>query len=156
MVTDLSNPFYTGEFRHGLDPKNRITIPSAWRTGEAEGFYARIDSTGSCIVIYPPGEFQKTLASIEALPNTSQRERMQFIRQFSAETLPCSLDKQGRMVLPPDFCTRIGLNGPKSPKGEVILVGNYGRFEIWHPERWADTKEAEAPTFHNLANQLGL
>jgi len=54
------------------------------------------------------------------------------------------------MVLPPELCGRIGLNG------EAILVGSFGRFEIWNPTRWTATKAAEAPTYQNLASQLGL
>ena len=30
--------FYAGEFRHSIDEKNRITIPSRWRRDGAEEF----------------------------------------------------------------------------------------------------------------------
>ena len=30
--------FYAGEFRHAIDEKNRITIPSRWRRKNAEEF----------------------------------------------------------------------------------------------------------------------
>ena len=30
--------FFAGEFRHSIDEKNRITIPSCWRRNEGEDF----------------------------------------------------------------------------------------------------------------------
>ena len=153
MSGDPSNAvIFAGEFRHGIDPKNRITIPSAWRSGREGGdeFFVRIDSTGSCLVVMPHAEFRKTLEKFESIPNASPRERQQAIRQFSAESLPCSADKQGRMVLPVDFCGRIGL------QSDAILVGAFGRFEVWNPARWEATKAVEAATYQNLASQLGL
>ncbi len=151
MSLDASNStIYTGEFRHGIDPKNRITIPSAWRSGEEQGFYVRINGTGSCIVVVSAEEHLKALALIDTLPDTSLRQRQDFKRQLSGATLSCSADKQGRMVLPPDFCSQIGF------QGEAVFVGITDRFEIWHPARWAETKEATTASYLNLLNQLGL
>lgn len=151
MPSDASNPKpFTGEFRHGIDPKNRITIPADWRSGDGASFYLRIDSTGSYIRVMPPEEFRKTKEKIEALPSASTRERDQMLRQFAADILACSADKQGRMVLPPEFCSRIGL------QDEVVLVGVIDRFEIWNSARYAASKAAEAPAYSNFANQLGL
>ncbi len=141
---------FAGEFRHGIDPKNRITIPSGWRSGEGDEFFLRLDSTGSFIFALPPEEYRKILVDLESQTAASPRERQQFIRQFSGGSRECSADKQGRMVLPPDLCEKIGL------KGEAVLVGTLGRFEIWSPERWEATKLAEAATYQNLAAQLGL
>jgi len=151
MSRDASSSIiFTGEFRHGIDPKNRVTIPSAWRSGEGADFYLKIDSTGSCIVAFPPEEFRATLAKVDELPGISARERRLFIRQFSAESQACSADKAGRMVLPPDLCAKIGL------KGEAMLVGVNRCFEIWNPDGWTDTKTVNTPIYQNVASQLGL
>jgi len=151
MAQPASSPtLFAGEFRHGIDPKNRITIPSSWRAPEGGDFYLRIDTTGSFIIAMPPEEFRKIIASVETQTTASPRERQQFIRQFSGGSKECSADKQGRMVLPPELCEKIGL------KGEAVLVGTSERFEIWNPERWEATKVADAPNYNNIAAQLGL
>lgn len=151
MSTATTRPsFYTGEFRHGIDPKNRVTIPSAWRSGAAECFHVSVNTSGSSLLVFSPEEFRKVIDDVKALPNISPRERQQFIQQFAAGAMECSADKQGRMVLPVELCNRIGL------QGEAVLVGAFSRFEIWNPEQWAATKAAAAPTYQDVANQLGL
>lgn len=150
MPSDAFNSvMFTGEFRHGIDPKNRVTIPADWRSGEAQSFYVRIDSTGSCIHVMPPEEFRKTVDRFFNASELSPAQRQVAVRQFSAGAQMCNADKQGRMVLPPEFCARIGL------AGEVVLVGVVDRFEIWNSTRW-DAASAENTPYLNAASQLGL
>ncbi|MBA3883125.1 MAG: MraZ N-terminal domain containing protein, partial [Chthoniobacterales bacterium] len=37
-IDSQSQRFYAGEFRHTIDEKNRLTIPSRWRRAEGEDF----------------------------------------------------------------------------------------------------------------------
>ncbi len=147
---NLGTTLFVGEFRHGIDPKNRITIPAGWRSGEKDDFFLRIDSSGSFILVLPPEEFRKILTRVETETTASPRERQEFIRHFSSGSQECSADKQGRMVLPPDLCEKIGL------KGDAVLVGFSTRFEIWNPQRWEATQTVGAPNYQNLAAQLGV
>lgn len=151
MSSDTSNStFYTGEYCHGIDPKNRVTIPSAWRSGEAEVFKIRVDSTSSCLLVFTAAEFRRVVEEAATVANISPRERHQFTRQFAGQALESSADKQGRMVLPPELSKQIGLDG------EVVMVGSFSRFEIWNPEKWQATKAADASAYNNVASQLGL
>ena len=59
-------------------------------------------------------------------------------------------DTQGRLVLPPDFCDEFQLTG------EVILVGNEGRFEVWNVDRWQQTAAADEAIFDHVGNLIGL
>jgi len=151
MASDATQTqIYAGEFRYRIDSKNRITIPANWRSGDAETFYVRIDSTGSFIHVMSLAEFRKFKEQIEALTTSSARERMQAVRQFSMGSQECTADKQGRMVLPPEFCTKLGFDE------EIVLVGAFDRFEIWNAERWDTAQAAESVAYNNLASQLGL
>ena len=151
MSTHTSRPSsYIGEFRHGIDPKNRVTIPSAWRSGEAESFYVTEGAGRACLNVFTPEAFRQVVESVQTLPGVSPRERQQFIQRFAAGAMECSADKQGRMVLPVELCNRIGL------QGEAVLVGAFSRFEIWNPEQWDATKVATDPNFLNVGSQLGL
>jgi MraZ protein len=151
MASQAATPIiFAGQFRHGIDAKHRVTIPADWRAGGGETFYLRVDTTGSYLQVMPPDEFRRLKEKIEALPSASPRERMQAVRQFASESQTCVADKQGRMVLPPEFCTKIGL------KGEIVLVGVFDRFEIWNAARWETMHAAETPTYLNSASQLGL
>jgi len=134
MLGQASIPkVYQGTYRHGIDPKKRITIPSVWRPeDEVSDFCIRIDSTDSYIVALLPEQFASVLASIENDPTLSEIDQREYIRYYTSTTLQCSVDRQRRMVLPADFCQTIGL------ESEAVLVGNKGQFEIWNPARFEE------------------
>ena len=41
-------------------------------------------------------------------------------------------------------------------KGEVVLVGGRGRFEIWNLQNWKRANEEETSTYQHVANLIGL
>ena len=151
MASDSSTaPLYAGEFRHAIDDKNRITIPSRWRRGETEEFIILPEPKLQYLVLMPAEEFERMSAAAEADPAVSPRERRVFLRQLHSRAQHGSADRQGRMVLPEEFCEQLGL------KGEVALVGGRGRFEIWNIQKWKRATEEETPTYQHVANLVGL
>ena len=138
---------YAGTFRHGIDQKNRITIPAGWRSDEGTTFYVRVKSEG-CIQVLPPEAFRQIKENINKLP--SPHERQVLTRQFASESQECKADKQGRMVLPPEFCTRIGF------ESEIVLVAAYDQFEIWNAAKWETTQAADKSAYPNSASLVGL
>jgi MraZ protein len=142
--------FYAGEFRHAIDEKNRITIPARWRRGDAEEFIILPEATHQFLLVMSPEEFSRMSTAAETDPNVSARDRRVFFRQLHARAEHGSIDKQGRLVLPVDLCKKIGL------KGEVVLVGGRGRFEIWNREKRKKAHEEETPTYQHVANVIGL
>jgi MraZ protein len=142
--------FYAGEFRHAIDEKNRITIPARWRRDDAEEFIILPEASHQFLLVMSPEEFSRMSAAAEADPNVSARDRRVFFRQLHARAEHGSIDKHGRLVLPVDLCKKIGL------KGEVVLVGGRGRFEIWNREKRKKAHEEETPTYQHVANVIGL
>ena len=142
--------FYAGEFRHFIDEKNRITIPARWRRGAAEEFIVLAEATHQFLLVMSPEEFSRMSAAAEADPSVSARDRRVFFRQLHARAQHATADKQGRLVLPVDLCQKVGL------KGEVVLVGGRGRFEIWNLQKRKKADAEETPTYQHVANVLGL
>ena len=142
--------FYAGEFRHFIDEKNRITIPARWRRGTAEEFLVLAEANHQFLLVMPPEEFSRMSAAAENDANVSARDRRVFFRQLHARAQHGSIDKQGRLVLPDDLCKKVGL------KGEVVLVGGRGRFEIWNRDKRKKAHEEETPTYQHVANVIGL
>jgi MraZ protein len=95
-------------------------------------------------------EFASMSAKAEANEALSARDRRDILRQLHSRAEHGPADKQGRLVLPEDVCRQLGL------KGEVALVGNRGRFEIWNLEKWKRAHEEETPTYQHVANAIGL
>ena len=142
--------FYAGQFRHAIDEKNRVTIPSQWRRKAAEEFILLPDSQNQFLLVMAPEEFARMSAVAENNNSVAARERRVFLRQLHSRAQHGVADKQGRLVLPEDLCRKIGL------KGEVALVGGRGRFEIWNVMRWKRADEEETPTYQHVANVIGL
>ena len=142
--------FYAGEFRHQIDDKHRITIPSRWRNGAAEEFIMVPEPNGQFLLVMLPNEFERISAAAENFPGVSPRDLRIYLRQLHAQAQHGSSDKQGRLLLPDDLCRRLEL------KGELALVGGRGRFEIWNLARRKRAHAEEHPTYQAVANLVGL
>ena len=142
--------FYAGEFRHSIDQKNRITIPSRWRRDRPEEFILVPEATHQFLLVMSPMEFAKMSLAAETNQNVSARDRRVFLRQLHSRAQHAAADRQGRLVLPDDLCQKLQL------KNEVALVGNRGRFEIWNLQRWKRAHEDETATYQHVAKEIGL
>lgn len=149
--TTAEATIYAGEFRHAVDAKHRVTIPSRWRTGDGEEeFFAVPDPEGAFLLVMPPPEFHRVKAEVESNPAVSPADRRKFIRRFYASAQRVTVDRQGRVLLPEDYCRRLGLDG------EVVLAGGHSRIEIWNTERWAAATAEEDEVFRRVAGEVGL
>ena len=146
----LPQTFYAGNFRHAIDDKNRITIPSRWRGGEGQEFILLADVNQQFLLVMLSEEFNRVSAAAASDSNVSARDRRIFSRHLHARAEHAASDRQGRLVLPEHFCKELGL------KGEVALVGGRGRFEIWNSSRWKRAHEEETATYQHVANLVGL
>jgi MraZ protein len=142
--------FYAGEFRHSIDEKNRITVPSRWRRDEAEEFILLPEANHLFLLVMSPEEFAGMSSAVESNQAVSAHDRRIFLRHLHSRAQHGIADRQGRLVLPEELCRKIGL------KDEVALVGGRGRFEIWNLHRWKRAHEEETPTYQHVANVIGL
>ncbi len=151
MASDSPAPhFYAGEFRHAVDEKNRITIPSRWRRAEGEEFIILPEAQGRFLAVMRPEEFSRMIQQVEDNPTVQPRDRGVFLRHLHARAQHGASDKQGRFVLPEELCRQLEL------KGEVALVGGRGRFEIWNLQKWKRSQQEETATYQHVANVIGL
>ncbi len=61
----------------------------------------------------------------------------EYRRLLYSRASECSLDKQGRILIPQKLRDHAGLDG------DTYVIGNNNKIEIWKPERW-DLIEAQA------------
>jgi MraZ protein len=132
-----------------MDAKNRVTIPSDWLAGEESQFFAVPDSVSQFLIMMPREEFDQIEALIMASDAGAQEKRAS-IRQFYADAHKVTVDKQGRVLLPDDYCKRTALSG------EVMIVGSRSRIEIWNTARWNETCGVQGPVYQKIAAMIGL
>lgn len=101
-------------------------------------------------MILPPHEFDRVKSDVEGNAAISPADRRRFIRRFYSLAQIVAVDKQGRILLPEEYCRRLGLDG------EVVLIGSHSRMEIWNTQRWAEATAAEDEAFRRVAEEVGL
>jgi MraZ protein len=122
---------FRGRFDYSIDDKGRVSLPAKFREVLSTNYDERLIVTtfDQCLWAYPLTEWQAIEEKIAALPQfKSQVKALQ--RVFVSGAAECPLDKQGRIILPPNLREYGGL------KKEVVFVGMTKRIEIWSKERW--------------------
>ena len=133
--------YYNSLFRHGVDEKRRVQIPSKWRPGEASVELTLIlwpkSQEGPCLRVLPPKEMAQLMDAIDAMPNSDPNKTV-LKRFIGSESVQATVDKSGRICLPE------GMAKAADIKDEAVLVGLLDRFEIWNPERFRKVKASDA------------
>ena len=139
---------FTGTFEHNLDAKNRLTIPSKFRTALSGGV---VLSRGveTWLSLYPAATYtemaQQALAGINPLSPRGRELR----RMLYSTALETELDSAGRVMLTPKFLGHAGIDR------EVVITGVGECLELWDRSTWEayDTDlTARAP---DLTESLG-
>lgn len=141
-------PMFSGEYRHALDEKNRLTIPSRWRTEEVDEFFIIKSPKRACLTVMPRAVFIRI--GEDAKAQTTPTLHRRFVNQFYAQAKSCPIDKQGRLLLPDDQCQAAGL------RGETVLTGSLDRFDLWSPANWQTTQDTDRPTYEDVGDLIGL
>ena len=133
--------YYNSLYRHGVDEKRRVQIPSKWRPAK-EGVELTLivwpkAKEGPCLRVLPPAQMAALMSDIDAMPN-SDPNKVVLKRFIGSESVQVALDKSGRVCLPEEMAKAAGLGD------EAVLVGLLDRFEIWSPERFARVKASDA------------
>jgi MraZ protein len=116
---------FRGRSAHALDAKGRLSIPSRFRGVLQAKYDGRLIVTNvpSCLAAYPFEEWRK----IEKQFSQSQfgpPEVVAFKRYLLGAAAECSLDGQGRILIPLKLREEAGLTK------EVVLSGMLTYFEI--------------------------
>jgi len=130
---------FTGEYRHTVDAKGRLAVPSKFRAQLAGGAVVSrwLDL---CLAIWPRDGWERLASKVAALPIVENPGARAFSRFVFASAVEIEFDAQGRFVLPAYLREAAGL------QGEAAVVGSLDHAEIWTPVRWDDYRKAlEAP-----------
>lgn len=139
---------FIGEYRHSLDVKGRIIVPSKFRDGLGDKFVLTKGLDG-CLFAYSKEEWANFEEKIKTLPLTNKDARA-FVRFFFAGAVECEIDKQGRTLIPPMLREHAGLNK------DLVIIGVSSRVEIWSQEKWDNYSEAEDLDADELAEKMAM
>lgn len=124
----------SGEYKHNLDPKNRIFIPAKHREELGETFVVAKSIRERCLRVYSMAEWD---AYIEPIKRLDGKDRDRIIRALSRNAAQVSADGQGRIVLTPDLIAHAEL------VKNAVIVGCGSYSEIWSDTNYAAMVEDE-------------
>ncbi len=127
-------PSFRGQFSHTLDKKGRVSIPVRFRDvlrSQYDDQLVLSPRHGGCLRAYPLLEWERLEENLKRF-NKFNRTVDDFKRILFSSAQDCTVDAQGRILVPPDLRERAGL-GEK-----VLFVGMMEFFEIWNRDTFLD------------------
>jgi MraZ protein len=126
-----------GEFAGTVDGKRRVNLPSKLRArlnlvAKKQQLHLARGLDG-CLWLLTPQQWQEVETSLGQLRKESfgfgSRQSRAFLREFYRRTANCSLDSQGRVMLPEALMKLTGI------EKEVIFIVLPDRTEVWAAEK---------------------
>lgn len=137
---------FIGEYQHFIDDKGRLIIPARFRGSLGERFVITKGLDG-CLFVYPPNEWDNLGNKLRSLSFTRADARA-FLRFFYAGAAECELDKQGRILIPPNLREYANL------ERDVVVIGVSTRVEIWAKDKWKLYVDHAANSYEEIAEKL--
>lgn len=138
---------FIGEYQHSIDEKGRLALPTKFRSSLAKGSVVT-RGLDNCLFLYTNTEWKILAEKLAKLP-ISQANTRAFARLMLAGAMDCSLDRQGRIVLP-DYLRKYA-----HIKKKVVVAGLYSRLEIWDAAVWETYKSSTEKRGGDIAEALG-
>lgn len=141
-TSDNETIHYTSLFRHGVDEKRRVQIPSKWRPAEPDVEFTLIlwpnnGQADANLLVLPPSEMKALAEKIRTMPSADPKASA-LRRLIGSKSASVTLDKGGRICIPDSMAKAVGIDK------EAVLVGLVDRFEIWSPERYETVSAVDA------------
>lgn len=136
-----------GEYKHTLDEKKRISIPSKFRT-ELGKRIVITKGLDNCLSLYSIKDWNKIAAQVGGLGFT-QADARNLNRFLLASAHEVSIDSVGRILIPENLCSFANI------KTKVVFAGIYNRVEIWDESAWEEFNAKISKSADQIAEKLG-
>ena len=136
-----------GEYKHALDPKKRLAVPSKLRKeiGERAVLTRGLEN---CLFLFAMNVWEELANKLSALP-MGQKDARGFARLLLSGAVEVELDQLGRVLVPDYLRDYAGL------QKLVIIAGVGKRLEIWDQEKWGVYKGNIEKDSDGIAERLG-
>ena len=154
MAKKMTELRFRSRSEHSLDAKGRLNIPARFREVLSEVYSNALIVTNwqKSLKAYPVAEWE-ALEEKLLCQGRNQPGMSAFVRYVISGVTECSLDKQGRILLPAMLRNEFGMSK------EVVLNGMLDHFEIWDKGAWQDevrrTRE-DFTSFREGLSSLGI
>ncbi len=135
-----------GEFRHSLDNKNRLIIPSRFRELLGEQFVVT-RGLDRCLYICPMDEWFRLQESFPSAAIATSDYR-KFSRLLNAGAVAGEFDTQGRVTIPANLLEYAGITR------DLVIIGVGTRAEVWSVESWDSYRDDAESSFNEVVEKI--
>jgi MraZ protein len=146
----MGGKMFSGSCFHSMDNKGRVSIPSRYREilQERKDRQLVLTNFGGYILAFPQSEWAKIETKFAEQP-LFRKELRAFQRFLISGAEECPMDRQGRILIPPNLRDYAKLSR------EVCLVGAIRCFEIWDRASYeAHRKQLEESITEEVLHEL--
>jgi MraZ protein len=137
---------FLGTYTPRLDDKGRLILPAKFRE-QLEAGVVVTRGQERCLYVFPLAEFERLAGQLRQAPVTSKQAR-DYLRVFLSGASDESVDKQGRVTIPPTLRGYAGLDR------DVAVIGAGERVEIWDAAAWESYLAEQEPAFAEQAEEV--
>ena len=135
-----------GEYHHNIDEKNRLIIPSKFRSELGEKFIIT-KGFDKCLFVYSESEWNKMIQKVGTLQFTRKNVRA-FERALIGGASITEFDKQGRINITSPLVHYAGINK------ECVIIGVNERLEIWSLEEFNNYMKANEESLEEMIEDI--
>lgn len=137
---------FLGTYAPRLDDKGRLILPAKFRD-DLEAGVVVTRGQERCLYVFPRAEFERIAGQLRQAPVTSKQAR-DYLRVFLSGASDESIDKQGRITLPPVLRAYAGLDR------DCAVIGAGERVEIWDGQAWESYLAEQEQAFAEQAEEV--
>ena len=138
---------FVGSYKHSLDAKKRVFVPSKYREDLGNEFYIT-RKFGAYLSIDTAEDWQAYVEKIERLPESDAEEIQEFILGAAQKCVP---DANGRIIIDE------GLMKHARIEKNIVFVGAGKQIRIWAEELWSKREEErDFDKMRDIMRQYGL
>ncbi|NHB90898.1 division/cell wall cluster transcriptional repressor MraZ [Photorhabdus cinerea] len=136
-----------------LDSKGRLAVPTRYRAmlnEESQGqMVCTIDLHQPCLLLYTLSEWEIIEEKLSCLSSMNPAER-RVQRLLLGHASECQMDSAGRLLLANTLRQHAGL------VKEVMLVGQFNKFELWDEQAWYQQVKDDIATEQSTQQPLSV